>query len=109
MAHRSPRTRQPHSTSRLSQKNGIKSDNFLQGQFGGVGYAIYKDQLGNSILEIDKLSVRKTFSVNELIINQVSAHGGIQIYSAASMTVLRVDEFEKRTGLCTWTLRLERF
>ncbi len=72
-------------------KNGIKSDNYLQGAFGGTGYAIYKDQLGNSVLEIDKLNVRRTFSVNELVINQVTAHGGIQIYSAASMVVSKVE------------------
>jgi hypothetical protein len=72
-------------------KNGIKSDNYLQGAFGGTGYAIYKDQLGNSVLEIDKLNVRRTFTVNELVINQVTAHGGIQIYSAASMIVSKVE------------------
>lgn len=70
--------------------NGIRSDDFRQGALTGLGYSIYKDENGNHILEIDKLNVRKTLNVNELIINQVSIYGGKHIYSAAAMEVYDV-------------------
>ena len=70
--------------------NGVRSDDFQQGALTGLGYSIYKDENGNHILEIDKLNVRKTLNVNELIINQVSIYGGKHIYSAAAMEVYDV-------------------
>lgn len=70
--------------------NGIRSDNFQQGALTGMGYSIYKDENDNHILEIDKLNIRKTLNVNELIINQVSIYGGKHIYSAAAMEVYDV-------------------
>lgn len=72
-------------------KNLVSND-FSQGFLTGSGAGIFRDASGNTILEIDRLSVRKTLEVNELIINQTTFYGGKYLYSAAGMEVVRVEE-----------------
>jgi len=78
----------------------VRSTSYLQGQMGGYGYSLYKDANSNYVFEIDKLSVRKTLTVNELIINQVSIYGGIHVYSAAAMTISNVDSSNSAYDVC---------
>ena len=78
----------------------IQSEEYLQGQLGGYGFSIVKDALGSYVLEIDKINVRKSLSINELIINQVSIYGGIHVYSAAAMTVSSVDSSNADYHVC---------
>lgn len=74
----------------------VTSAGFRQGGVGGAGWGIYSDnnaQLSDgdtstpldSVLEIDKLVVRKEMSINSLVVNQVAYVGGKQIISAASI------------------------
>lgn len=77
-----------------------RSTDYLQGQMGGYGFAIYKDATDNYVMEIDKLNVRKVLNINELVINQVSIYGGIHIYSAAAMTVSAVDSSNADYHVC---------
>ena len=72
----------------------IETDNFSQGQFGGAGGAMYKDSDGSSVIEVDRLRVRKEAVFNELVINQIKFQGGIVVYSAANMEVSRVEAVE---------------
>lgn len=69
----------------------ILSPNFSPGM-AGAGYKIGRDENGNTIMEIDNLTVRKTMKVFELIIQQLKHQGGIVIYSAASMECTSVEE-----------------
>lgn len=71
----------------------IKSNNYNQGDFGGAGWAVGKDANGDSVIEIDKAIIRKQLTVNELVINQVTWVGGVNIYSAAGMTCSIVEDF----------------
>jgi len=83
----------------------MQSTSYLQGQIGGYGFAIYKDANQDYVLDIDKLNVRKTLTVNELVINQVSIYGGIHIYSAAAMTVSAVDSSNAAYTVCSLDIK----
>lgn len=68
----------------------LTSLNFRQGLLGGQGWGFFKDEQGNWSLEVDRLNVRQEMSVNELVINQISARGGMYVESAANMEVTSV-------------------
>lgn len=51
------------------------SEAFVSG-FAGLGYRLAKDSNGNYMLELDRLSVRKDFTVYELIVSQIRATNG---------------------------------
>jgi hypothetical protein len=72
----------------------VKGANFRSGAIGGASWGIYKDGNGNTIAEFDKLIARKDFVVNNLIINQASYVGGMQINSAAAIECTNVEEVE---------------
>lgn len=70
----------------------LSSDNFREGAVGGSGWGFYRDVDGNSVLEIDKAIIRQDMQVNNLVINQITARGGMIIESLASMEVSAVEE-----------------
>lgn len=72
-------------------RDRITDYNFRQGDFGGYGFGVYTDPDGNRVVEADILVGRTALRVNELIINQVEYVGGQKIYSAAAMTVSKVE------------------
>lgn len=99
----------------------LTSTDFQQGGIGGQGWGLYRDNsslfqepeaveasalmaapaarpadiyVPDSVLEIDKLIVRKDMQVNNLVINQISSIGGKQILSAASIECIQVVENE---------------
>lgn len=72
----------------------LTSSDFRHGLIGGAGWGLHTDVDGASILEVDKLSVRREMNVNNLVINQVTAMGGKEILSAASMQISRVEVTE---------------
>ncbi|MEG0807662.1 MAG: hypothetical protein RR410_04845 [Alistipes sp.] len=72
--------------------NGVQTPDFVANGFGGTGAGLVRDTNGQTVLELDKLVVRRNLSVNELRINQVTYVGGRQIMSAAGITVSRVEE-----------------
>lgn len=63
----------------------VTSKDFRIGGLGGVGWGIYRDGNGSAILEIDKAVIRQSLEVTELVLNQVSARGGMIIESAAAI------------------------
>lgn len=72
-------------------RDRITDYNFRQGDFGGYGFGVYTDPDGNRVVEADVLVGRMALRVNELIVNQVEYVGGQKIYSAAAMTVSKVE------------------
>lgn len=68
----------------------LATKDFVQGKFAGAGAGIYDDEQGNSVIEVDKLNVRKEAWFNEIIINQIRFQGGIVVYSAANLEALSV-------------------
>lgn len=65
----------------------IGSLGFLEGAIGGQGWSFYKDENGKWVLELDHLIVRENLQVNELVLNQIQARGGMIIESLASIEV----------------------
>ncbi|OYD44141.1 hypothetical protein CHU00_18415 [Sphingobacterium cellulitidis] len=55
---------------------GEQSSNTFVSGFAGLGYRLAKDSNGNYMLELDRLTVRKDFTVYELIISQIRATNG---------------------------------
>lgn len=70
----------------------VTGENFRQGQIGGRDWGLYRDEQGNAILEADKIIARQGIHVNDLVINEATYVGGLQINSAASMTITAVEE-----------------
>ena len=68
----------------------VTSLGFRQGILGGQGWGFFKDEQGNWSLEVDRLNVRQQMQVNELVINQISARGGMYVESAANMEITNV-------------------
>lgn len=68
----------------------LTSVGFRPGMLGGKGWGFFKDEQGRMYLEVDCLNVRQQMQVNELVINQISARGGMIIESAAAMEVINV-------------------
>lgn len=60
---------------KVTTEGGIVSPSFASG-FSGHGYRLAKDGNGDYLLEVDRMLVRKDFSVYELIVNQIRATNG---------------------------------
>lgn len=71
----------------------LATKDFVQGKLLGAGAGIYEDEEGNSVIEVDKLNVRKNAWFNEIVINQIRFQGGIVVYSSAVMEVLNVIDY----------------
>jgi len=63
----------------------VSSADFRQGGVGGAGWGFFRDERGAAVLEADRLVLRRDLQVNNLVVNQVTARGGMSVQSAASM------------------------
>lgn len=70
----------------------IVSRDFRQGDFSGAGYAMYKDAAGNSVMEADRLIVRKDAVFNELVIRQTDFVTGETVFSCGGFECTSVEE-----------------
>ena len=71
----------------------LKSKNFHKGTITGGGWGIYEE--GNStVIEVDKVIARKTLTLNELIINQISFTQGDTVFSCGGCEITNVMEYE---------------
>ena len=70
----------------------VTGEKFRQGQIGGRDWGIYRDENGNAIFEADKLVARQGILVSDLVVNEATYVGGLQINSAAAMKVTAVEE-----------------
>lgn len=70
--------------------NLLTSKGYRQGAYGGSGWGL-RSEHNKGILEIDTLIVRDEMRVNSLVVNQVSAIGGKEILSAASIECSKVE------------------
>lgn len=68
----------------------LTSGDFRSGIVGGEGWGFFKDENCNWVLETDKLNVRQDMQVNNLVINQITARGGMIVESAAQLEITRV-------------------
>ena len=91
------------SDSPTSFSSRVSSRGFRQGGIGGKGWGLYRDNTkamaegepeedGDTVLEVDRLVVRKEIEVNSLAVNQISYLGGKEIISAAKIEITKVIE-----------------
>lgn len=78
----------------VTVEESLTSSDFGQDGFTGKGFGLTKDSSGRWVLETDKLVVRRSLNVNEVVINQISHIGGRTIYSSANMECARVEEID---------------
>lgn len=69
----------------------LSSDKFVSG-FLGEGFRVWKDAAGLWHGELDMLTVRKTFTVFELVVQKVVHQGGMVIRSAAGGKITKVTD-----------------
>ena len=74
----------------LSVGGDTSSDNFQEGLIGGTGWSIWKDALGITTAEFDKLNVRMKAVFAELEVKKYTYSGGNIIYSDAGNKILLV-------------------
>lgn len=60
---------------------------------GGAGAAVYKEG-DSTVMEIDKLIVRKEASFSEVVINQTTFQLGETVFSRGGCSLISVDEFD---------------
>lgn len=70
----------------------VTGEKFRQGQIGGRDWGIYRDENGNAIFEADKIVARQGILVSDLVVNEATYVGGLQINSAAAMKVTAVED-----------------
>jgi hypothetical protein len=71
----------------------LRSEEFVDG-FTGEGFALWKDdETGLANLTLDKLTVRQTMTVFELLISKIRSVGGQIIVSAANGKIKTVTEY----------------
>ena len=71
-------------------KDYISSESFVSG-FGGEGMKIYKAVTGDWNMEIDNLTVRKIFSVFELVVQKITYQGGMIIRTTGGKLTKVID------------------
>ena len=72
-------------------KDYVSSESFTSG-FSGEGMKIYKAINGDWNMEIDNLTVRKIFSIFELMVQKITHQGGMVIRSAAGAKLTKVTD-----------------
>ena len=70
----------------------LRSPRFSDG-FGGEGWQLWKDEEGLSRLTIDKLTIRQTMSVFELLISKIRSVGGQLVVSAANGKIKAIEDY----------------
>lgn len=78
------------SVSRTEMAAMLTSGGFSAGLKGGSGWGFFKDASGRWTLETDRVNVRDMMQVNSLVVNQISARGGMSVESAAAMEIKTV-------------------
>ena len=80
-------------------KNGLRDSALISSQTGWhIGY----DTAGNSIMEIDKINVRKTALFHEIVNERISHVAGAQMLSLAAITVSSVEEIRSGDAITAY-------
>lgn len=72
----------------------IQSENYNDGAMAGVGYKLGQTENGDSLLEVDKIIVRKEAQFNTLLVNQIGFTLGETIFSNGGCELTRVEPMD---------------
>lgn len=78
----------------ITFKKQIKSEDFIPGLLIGSGWSVYRDANGNTVVEADRMVVRKDMTVNDLVVNQETFNKGGIIYVKAGCSITSVEDHE---------------
>lgn len=78
----------------ITFKKQIKSEDFIPGLQIGSGWSVYRDANGNTVVEADRMVVRKDMTVNDLVVNQETFNKGGIIYVKAGCSITSVEDHE---------------
>lgn len=76
----------------VSFEKDIRSSDFKKGDIAGAGYAAYKDENGDAVIEADKIVIRKEARFNQAVINQVTFQRGSTVMTLAGCKITAVEE-----------------
>jgi hypothetical protein len=80
----------------------VKSQDFYAGLLDGRGFGVYKDDLGNTVGEIDKLNVRKKAVFAKLEVREFAFTSGDVGYTSAGCRIERVTRLASGDYRCYW-------
>lgn len=80
---------------------GLNVFQFVKGMIGGAGAAVYQDEAGKSVLEVDRIHAREELIVPQITFNNIDVVQGELVQTFAYGTILSVD-----TASCTAELEL---
>ena len=78
----------------VSFEKDIRSSDFKKGDIAGAGYAAYKDENGDAVIEADKIVIRKEARFNQAVINQVTFQRGSTVMTLAGCKITAVEEID---------------
>lgn len=78
----------------------LTSLGFRSGIVGGAGWGFFRDENGAWVLEVDRVNIRREMSVNSIVVNQLTARGGMIVETAAALELTRVDKIRMKGYVC---------
>ena len=72
----------------------LTSRGFKKGNLIGAGFGVYEDEGGNTVVEADKMVIRKDAQFSEVVINQTTFQLGATVFSGGGCNITDVEEVE---------------
>ena len=72
----------------------LYSKGFKKGDLIGAGFGVYTDEDGNSVVEADRMVIRKDAKFSEIVINQTTFQLGTTVFSGGGCNITNVEEVE---------------
>lgn len=72
----------------------LASKNFKKGDLAGAGFGVYTDENGNSVIEADRMVIRKDAQFSEIVINQTTFQLGATVFSGGGCNIAEVEEVD---------------
>jgi hypothetical protein len=87
---------------KVQTEEGLYVGDFRAGMLDGTGAAVYKDALGNTVIEADVMNVRKKATFAELEVRKFTFTSGDTAYTSAGCKVLHVRRQPSGDYRCYW-------
>lgn len=72
----------------------LYSKGFKKGDLIGAGFGVYTDEDGNSVVEADRMVIRKDAKFSEIVINQTTFQRDTTVFSGGGCNITDVEEVE---------------
>lgn len=72
----------------------LTSKGFKKGNLIGAGFGVYTDENGNTVVEADRMVIRKDAQFSEIVINQTTFQLGTTVFSGGGCNITNVEEVE---------------